>query len=166
MSELTFPLRTVAKISLNDSHYKIIEDEGYVDICVQLKTDIKRNVEFELTVIELTAQGIVFFNNFFAGLFGLSVHVIDGSDFDSPAVLTGTFVVGGVDVICFRFNITDDNCVEDKEYFGVLLLSSDDYVDIHTAAASVYIVDDDCKCRCCIVVAMFILLAPQMQFLV
>ena len=66
MSELTFPLLTVAKISLNDSHYKIIEDEGYFDICVQLKTDIKHNVEFELNV---TAQGIIFFNNFFAGLF-------------------------------------------------------------------------------------------------
>ena len=46
-----------AKITLDDSFYKISEDGGSVDICVLLKTDIKRNVDFALTVNDLTAQG-------------------------------------------------------------------------------------------------------------
>jgi hypothetical protein len=112
-----------AKITLYESFYKISEDVGSVDICVQLKTDIKRDVEFQLSVIDATAR--------------------DGSDFDSPADLTGTFTVGGDDHICFTFNISDDDCVEEKEYFLVELSSSDGYVDVHTSIATVHIKDND-----------------------
>ena len=68
----------------------------------------------------------------------------EGSDFNSPAVLTGTFVVGGGPYVCFTFNITDDNCVEDKESFGVSLSSSDPYVEVHISSANITIWDNDC----------------------
>ena len=48
---------TGAKITLADSHYKKNEGDGSVDICVLLKTDIKRSIEFTLEVKELTAEG-------------------------------------------------------------------------------------------------------------
>ena len=47
----------MAKITLGDSYYTGIESEGFVDICVQLKTDIKRDVQFQLRVNDATAQG-------------------------------------------------------------------------------------------------------------
>ena len=46
-----------AKITLDDSFYKVYEDGGSVYVCVLLKTEIKRDVEFTLTVTDLTAQG-------------------------------------------------------------------------------------------------------------
>ena len=46
-----------AKITLDDSFYKVNEDGGSVYVCVLLKTEIKRDVEFTLTVTDLTAQG-------------------------------------------------------------------------------------------------------------
>ena len=46
-----------AKITLGDSFYKVNEDGGSVYVCVLLKTEIKRDVEFTLTVTDLTAQG-------------------------------------------------------------------------------------------------------------
>ena len=46
-----------AKITLDDSFYKVNEDGGSVFVCVLLKTEIKRDVEFTLTVTDLTAQG-------------------------------------------------------------------------------------------------------------
>jgi hypothetical protein len=112
-----------AKITLDDSFYKISEDGGYVHVCVELKNDIKRDVGFELSVTDITAQG--------------------GSDFISPAVLNGTFTVGGATEICFTFNITDDACVEDKESFEVYLSSSDPYVDVHISSAIIAIWDND-----------------------
>ena len=46
-----------AKITLDDSFYKVNEDGGSVYVCVLLKTEIKRDVEFTLTVTDLTAKG-------------------------------------------------------------------------------------------------------------
>ena len=46
-----------AKITLDDSFYKVYEDGGSVYVCVVLKTDIKRDVEFTLTTTDITAQG-------------------------------------------------------------------------------------------------------------
>ena len=46
-----------AKITLDDSFYKVNEDGGSVYVCVLLKTEIKRDIEFTLTVTDLTAQG-------------------------------------------------------------------------------------------------------------
>ena len=46
-----------AKIALDDSFYKKSEGDGSVEVCVLLKTDIKRSIEFELAVNNLTAQG-------------------------------------------------------------------------------------------------------------
>ena len=37
----------------------------------------------------------------------------------------------------------DDECVEDKESFEVLLFTSDDDVEIHISSANVTILDDD-----------------------
>lgn len=48
-------LTSVAKISFNESFVKLHEDVGYVDICVVLKTDIKRDFDFNLTVYNDTA---------------------------------------------------------------------------------------------------------------
>ena len=47
--------------------------------------------------------------------------------------------------MCFTFNITDDNCVEDKESFEVYLSSSDPYVDVHISPAIIIIWDNDCQ---------------------
>ena len=44
----------------------------------------------------------------------------------------------------FTFTITDDECVEDKESFEVVLSSSDPYVDVHIDSANVTIWDNDC----------------------
>ena len=77
--------------------------------------------------------------------------LLDGSDFDSPTVLTGIFRVGGDDEICFLFAISSDNCVEDTEYFLVELSSSDHDVDIHISTATINILDSDCKCRCWVI---------------
>ena len=44
-------------ITLEDSFYKRREDDGTVVICVLLKSDIKRNVTFNLVVNSLTAEG-------------------------------------------------------------------------------------------------------------
>ena len=71
-----------------------------------------------------------------------------------------------VDQICFTFNITDDDCVEDTEYFGILLSSSDEYVDIHTAAASISITDDDCKLFILTITLILMLSTVQMHYLV
>ena len=68
----------------------------------------------------------------------------DGSDFNSPAVLNGAFIVGGDAEICFTFYINDDNCAEDKESFEVFLSSYDPYIDIHINLASVEILENDC----------------------
>ena len=46
-----------AKIALDDSFCKKSEGDGSVEVCVLLKTDIKRSIEFELAVNNLTAQG-------------------------------------------------------------------------------------------------------------
>ena len=46
-----------AKITLADSFYKVREEAGSVRICVELKTEIKRDFDFELSFIELTADG-------------------------------------------------------------------------------------------------------------
>ena len=46
-----------AKITLGDSFYKRSEGDGYVDVCVHLKTEIKRDIDFELDANGLTAQG-------------------------------------------------------------------------------------------------------------
>ena len=67
------------------------------------------------------------------------------SDFDAPDQLSGSFTVGGTDEICFVFVINDDDCVEDKESFEVILSSSDPYVDIHISEANVTIWDNDCE---------------------
>ena len=68
-----------------------------------------------------------------------------GSDFNPPAVLTGTFTVGGSSEICFPFPIINDSCVEDKESFEVVLSSSDPYVDVHISTANITIWDNDCE---------------------
>ena len=49
-------LNSGAKITLDDSFYKRREDEEYVDVCVELKTEIKRDIDFELTVNDATAE--------------------------------------------------------------------------------------------------------------
>ena len=46
-----------AKITLDDSFYKRSEGDGSVDVCVHLKTEIKRDIDFELDANGLTAQG-------------------------------------------------------------------------------------------------------------
>ena len=43
-----------------------------------------------------------------------------------------------------HFFINDDNCVEDKESFEVVLSSYDPYIDIHIHLVSVKILDNDC----------------------
>ena len=138
---------TGAKITLEDSFYKRSEDGGAFDICVELKTDIKRNVDFQLTVFQLTAQGGIDCN----GSCLSNVHFnfrpsSDPSDFVPPGVLTGRFVMGGVREICFTFTIIDDGCVEDKESFEVELSTMDNDVDIHISTAVVTIWDNDCEC--------------------
>ena len=132
-----------AKITLYDSYYKAREDVGSVDICVLLKTDIKRDIDFELSVNDISAQGENSYN--LKHLDDPDVQLLDGSDFNSPAVLNGTFTVGGDTEICFSFTITDDECVEDKESFEVVLSSTDPDVDIHTDSANVTIWDNDCQ---------------------
>ena len=52
--------------------------------------------------------------------------------------------MGGDTEMWFTFTITDDECVEDKESFEVLLSSSDPYVDVHIDSANVTIWDNDC----------------------
>ena len=76
-----------AKITLDDSFYKISEDGGSVDIYVLLKTVIKREVAFELTVSNITAECE---NKYLTFSF-----LTAGKDFDPPAVLTGSFTEGG-----------------------------------------------------------------------
>ena len=95
-----------------------------------------------------TICGKLFIDNVFT--------LLDGSDFDSPTVLTGIFSVGGDDEICFLFTISSDNCLEDTEYFLVELSSSDHDVDIHISTATINILDSDCKCRCWVIVAISI----------
>ena len=63
--------------------------------------------------------------------------------------------MGGNVEICFRFTIIDDDCVEDKEYFEVELVSSDSYVDIHISSATVTIWDNDCKWLSLVVIGEF-----------
>ena len=53
--------------------------------------------------------------------------------------------MGGPNPICFTFTITDDECVENKESFEVILSSSDPYVIFHTYEAIVTIWDNDCE---------------------
>ena len=52
--------------------------------------------------------------------------------------------MGGDAEICFGFNISDDNCVEDKESFEVVLSSSDPDVDVHVHLGIITIWDNDC----------------------
>ena len=46
-----------AKITLDDSFYKINEDGRSVYVCVELKTEIKRDIYFSLAAKDLTAEG-------------------------------------------------------------------------------------------------------------
>ena len=45
--------------------------------------------------------------------------------------------------ICFSIPIVNDDTVEESEIFNVRLTTSDDTVTIHSANASVTIIDDD-----------------------
>ena len=46
-----------AKITLDDSFYKRSEGDGSVGVCVELKTEIKREIVFELKVSNINAEG-------------------------------------------------------------------------------------------------------------
>ena len=132
-----------AKLTLGNSFYERSEGDETVDICVLLKTDIKRNVGFELMVNQLTAEGEWYSK--YIPYKCIEKPSVDGSDFNSPAVLDGTFTADGDSEICFVFNISDDNCVEDEESFEVVLLSSDSDVEFHISSANVTILDNDGK---------------------
>ena len=129
-------------MALGNSFYERSEGDETLDICVLLKTDIKRNVGFKLTVNQLTTEG-----QWYSKYIPLCIEKpsVDGSDFNSPAVLDGTFTADGDSEICFVFNISDDNCVEDEESFEVVLLSSDSDVEFHISSANVTILDNDGK---------------------
>ena len=69
----------------------------------------------------------------------------DGVDFHSQSQFTGLFTDGGNVQYCVTIYINDDDCVEDKESFEVVLSSSDPYVDVHISEANVTIWDNDCE---------------------
>ena len=73
------------------------------------------------------------------------MHSPAGSDFTAPHSFDVTFYENGPDRMCFTFSIIDDNCVEDKESFGVVLSTSDADVEIHISSANVTIIDNDSK---------------------
>ena len=49
---------------------------------------------------------------------------------------------------CVTIYTIDDDCVEDKESFEVVLSSSDPYVEVHISEANVTIWDNDCEWLC------------------
>ena len=95
------------------------------------------------------------------------LFLLAGVDFNPPASLTGEFTVGGSSEVCFTFDIDDDDCVEDKESFEVVLCSSDSYVEIHISEANVTIWDNDCEWLCMQVnLSYYCLVYLQMRSLV
>lgn len=77
--------------------------------------------------------------------FIILVISIEPEDFTAPAILNAVFSPYNSTVVCFKFIIEDDDCVEDKEYFEVYVTTNDSYVEFHIYQANVIIIDNDCE---------------------
>lgn len=121
-----------AEFSINQSMYTINEQDGEVEICVELSGRLDRPISLELTVLPDTA---------------------DVNDFDSN-ILTYTFPSNSVSgsTVCNVVGIIGDGIVENRERIGIELHGNpqDLAVTLILSEAEIFIEDspNDCKGIC------------------
>ena len=136
-------LPSVPEVTLERMIYEVYEDDTTVSLCVELKSDLKRDLEVHLYLQGVTATGKRVF------CCDASVRMIvscqtAGTDFDGTSPLTQTFVSGSTvgDRVYFDIPIFDDDIVEKEEFFSALLNAD---AKIHIDTAYVQITDNDSK---------------------
>ena len=139
-------------MSLENDVFHVEESASYVSICIVLKTSLKRDVEFNLIVLNGSAIGE---NSFLWWTVSVSVlHRVtlslcsaEGSDFTSEPSISLTFPDGGLpdDRVYVNISIEDDMILEAQEYFTVSLYTSDPDIKFYIPYARVRIIDNDSK---------------------
>ena len=143
---------TGAVVSLESDVFEVEESASYVSICIVLKTPIKRDIEFNLIVLNGSAIGensFLWWTVFMSVLHRvtLSLCSAEGSDFTSEPFISLTFPDGGLpdDRVYVNISIEDDMILEAEEYFTVSLYTSDPDVKFYIPYARVRIIDNDSK---------------------
>ena len=149
---------TGAVVSLENDVFEVEESASYVTICIVLKTPIKRDIEFNLIVLNGSAIGensFLWWTVFMSVLHRVIVSLCstESSDFTSELSISLTFSDGGLpdDRVYVNISIEDDKILEAEEYFTVSLYTSDPDVKFYIAYAQVRIIDNDSKnvVKCC-----------------
>ena len=122
---------------------EVIESNTVMSVGVELKSNLKRDVDIYLDVVELSASGKLFRHNPLLS-YNSCVKTADG-DFNGTSSLKQTFISGSNagDKVYFDIEIFDDDTVEGDESFIVVLHGTDLLVKHNTSV--VRIIDNDSK---------------------
>ena len=133
----------VPTLSLSSESYVVVENEGSVEVCVELNLPLSFALDFTLTPIDTgSATAGTMVSN--ATNVSIETFVILGNDFNAGRL--NSFLSPGATQRCIDIGVINDNtALEGNELFSVVLATVFFPVPIDVSIAQVTIVDTDCK---------------------
>ena len=144
---MSMSVSSAFRFGLESSSYSVLESDGVVTVCVTAdRGDGSEVYTATLSSINITTQGIKIRTHITICYSTLPKGVVDHGSLDQQLTLSAS-----LGRQCFNITITNDDVVEEDEFFQLTLTSiartSSNFspYQVPTLLATVTIIDDDCK---------------------